>query len=501
MRKWVESLDYLDSELVLALVYAAGTDAQGVQEHLVRMLPQFGYVPQPLRLSEDILEKKLRLDVEMPDAPAFARIWGRMDAGNKAREEAQRADFLALAAVSQITHNRPIADGRPEPQRRACHIIRSLKRPEEVVALRQVYGPGFFLIGVFASESTRQGFLETTLGMSPEEAIRLMNRDEEEKEEEKWGQRTRDTFHLADVFISLDAEWETDLGRFLDLIFETPVSTPVEDENAMFLAYAASCRSASFSRQVGAAVFSDQGELLSVGCNDVPCYEGGLYWPGSHDHRDHKFRYKGNTGVDTNDACKQEIVSDIMARLRTDIPEESRLNEGMRILGDSQLMDITEYGRAVHAEMEALLACARSGTSPRYGTLYSTTFPCHNCTRHIVAAGIKRVVYVEPYPKSRALELHSDAIALGADDPDQRKVRFEPFVGVGPRRYLDLFSMEISTGRPLERKRDGQVRDWTRADGRLRVPMLPNSYLRREQIAFREIRQTLQRLEVENGNA
>ncbi|MDN3612645.1 hypothetical protein QWZ16_23945 [Vibrio ostreicida] len=26
-------------------------------------------------------------------------------------------------------------------------------------------------------------------------------------------------------------------------------------------------------------------------------------------------------------------------------------------------------------------------------------FPCHNCAKHIVASGIKRVVYVEPYPK------------------------------------------------------------------------------------------------------
>ena len=58
----------------------------------------------------------------------------------------------------------------------------------------------------------------------------------------------------------------------------------------------------------------------------------------------------------------------------------------------------------VHAEMEALLSCARSGVSPVGGTLYSTTFPCHNCAKHIVAAGLRRVVYVEPYPKSRAVE-------------------------------------------------------------------------------------------------
>lgn len=46
----------------------------------------------------------------------------------------------------------------------------------------------------------------------------------------------------------------------------------------------------------------------------------------------------------------------------------------------------------------------------REATLYSTTYPCHGCAKHIVAAGISEVVYYEPYPKSRALALHDDSI-------------------------------------------------------------------------------------------
>ena len=89
--------------------------------------------------------------------------------------------------------------------------------------------------------------------------------------------------------------------------------------------------------------------------------------------------------------------------------------EIISILKDSGLFDITEYGRAVHAEMEALLTCARAGISPRGGTIYSTTFPCHNCAKHIVTSGIERVVFVEPYPKSKALELHDDSIEIKKD--------------------------------------------------------------------------------------
>lgn len=163
-------------------------------------------------------------------------------------------------------------------------------------------------------------------------------------------------------------------------------------------------------------------------------------------------------------------------------------------------MGITEYGRSVHAEMEAILSCARAGISTIEATLYGTTFPCHNCTRHIVASGIDRMVYIEPYPKSKAKELHYDSISLlgeegraNQDDrPERAKVKFEPFVGIGPRRYFDLFSMRLSTGFPIARKsEDGKVKKWDRDKARLRVPMLPTSYLQRERLAINEIERTI----------
>ena len=101
-----------------------------------------------------------------------------------------------------------------------------------------------------------------------------------------------------------------------------------------------------------------------------------------------------------------------MKKFSDDSNPSELLKEGKEVLKDTGILDITEYGRAVHAEMEALLSCGRSGVSTRQCTLYTTTFPCHNCAKHIVASGISRVVFVEPYPKSLANDLHSDAIFL-----------------------------------------------------------------------------------------
>jgi hypothetical protein len=94
--------------------------------------------------------------------------------------------------------------------------------------------------------------------------------------------------------------------------------------------------------------------------------------------------------------------------------------------------------------MDALLSAGREGISTVAGRLYVTTFPCHYCARHIVSAGIDEVQFIEPYFKSRALNLHNDAITLevtGWVPPSKggRKVLFRPFVGVAPRLYKRAF--------------------------------------------------------------
>jgi deoxycytidylate deaminase len=214
----------------------------------------------------------------------------------------------------------------------------------------------------------------------------------------------------------------------------------------MFMAYAASLRSGDLSRQVGAALIDDTGDLISVGHNDVPKFGGGLYGPEGGSERDIERKY------DSNAIEKNKMIAAILQELgRNDLTVE----QARSILKPTGLTDITEFGRSVHAEMEALLACARTARSARNATLYSTTFPCHNCCRHIIAAGIKRVVYVEPYPKSKAPTLHGDAISV--DQVSEHMVPFLPFIGIGPRRYFDLFSLKLSTGYPIERKEGGKA--------------------------------------------
>jgi deoxycytidylate deaminase len=384
-----------------------------------------------------------------------------MDVGNIVRERSRAGEILALWAIAQIKERRA-AEG--PVLRRTAHILRSIKHPDEARALRAVYGPGFFLIALSASTNQKLWHLKQK-GLPEEEARKLIERDA--GEENDFGQKTREAFDLADVYIRQEPEHvktTAQLERFLRLVFGAIDETPTKDEHAMFLAYASSLRSADLSRQVGAVVWRDSVGVVATGCNDVPAPGGGLYWTGPGDQRDHV------KGHDANERHRREIAEQVARRVLDELGlDAEKLTLIRDACGKTRLLDITEFGRAVHAEMDALLSCGRGGIETAGTTLFSTTFPCHNCAKHIVAAGVTRVVYIEPYQKSQALDLHDDAIAVDDHgDPGRRlreaeapraKVIFESFVGVGPRRYFDLFSDEAQ-----QRIRDEAEGGWQEGD-------------------------------------
>lgn len=487
----LDFIDYPQSELVIGIVAPTGTNIGYLENELEERLKLFGYFPVNIRLSS--LLKIIEHGVEIKEDNNFDRINTLMSAGSETRKKARRGDALALLAIGEIAKLR--GENR-EPKPKTAYILHSLKHPHEVIALQRIYKEGFFLFGIFSPEDERLSYLINDRGISSDNADKLINRDQNEDLPSGLGQRTRDTFHLADAFISLEDlnEAKEQLKRILNLIFGNPFITPTSDENAMYMAYASSFRSGDLSRQVGAVVTSKENEVIAVGMNDVPCFGGGLYHSEKeNDARDFK------RGFDSNAERKKEILNQVtdfikekfVPRSDYEIKGDDDLFRAVKDgLAKSLLSGITEFGRPVHAEMEALLSCARKSISPQGGTLYTTTFPCHNCAKHIIASGIERVVYVEPYPKSLAGELHDDAIDLKGKD--LKRVRFQPFVGIGSRRYMDLFSMGLSFGYPVERKEDGKNIDWQAKEKKLRVPMLPTTYIEREETAFLEISKILE---------
>ncbi|MGY4104173.1 ComE operon protein 2 [Ignavigranum ruoffiae] len=53
--------------------------------------------------------------------------------------------------------------------------------------------------------------------------------------------------------------------------------------------------------------------------------------------------------------------------------------------------------RTIHAEMNAILQCARFGAQTEGASIYVTHFPCLNCSKAIIQAGLKQVYYLHDY--------------------------------------------------------------------------------------------------------
>jgi len=490
------SLEYIDngfsdSELVIGIVAAVGTELDSVISTLIDHLRALNYYANTIQVSKDIIPGIIPVNLD-PNANEAKRVTLLMDAGNDARKFSKNNSILALGTAAKICEGRPseIEDIKAERHRkRHVYIVKQLKHPEEVWKLRQIYSGGFYLLGVYSDYERRHDYLVNEKHLLEKDATAIMKRDSDEHK--PYGQRVRDTFHLSDFFLHASSNTDNlrhSLSRVLDILFGHPNKTPTFDEYAMFMASAAGLRSADLSRQVG-AVIARNNEILATGANDCPKFGGGLYWPEVCPQTSEIVDVENGRdymkGIDSNEQKKQEIINSVIDGLRRSKVSARSIRNALE---KSEINDITEYGRAVHAEMEAILSCARNNINCKNATLYTTTFPCHNCARHIIAAGIKRVVYVEPYPKSKAPQLHDDSISLGLAN-DSAKLRFEPFVGIGPRRFFDLFSMSLGSGYKLIRKgAKGRVKKWNPKESKLRIQMIPVSYLHREATATKLFR-------------
>nr|WP_321455173.1 anti-phage dCTP deaminase [uncultured Cohaesibacter sp.] len=439
------------SELVIGMVGAVGAGVTKTANELKGKLEtDYDYHVEIIRVS-DIISSMKTLDSTLDST---SRITQLQKLGTELRNDFGE-DILISKAIEKIAISRDVNKGydhsKTVPQainRRIATIIDSIKHPEESKKLSDVYGDVYWQFTVFAPETVRENRLRN-IGVDKGKLHGIFTTDTNDKDNH--GQKVSDTALLSNFFVRNDGQnthrLESVLDRFLEILFNVSTHTPTQQETGMLTAVTAASKSACLSRQVGAALYSNKNELLSTGCNDAPRYGGGLYKTEDNDC-DHRC-YKWQSQECHNDRHKKELYSQIFEKINT---FENKLDQEKitSALKKTPIKGLIEYSRAVHAEMEAILSVARTGKLGIVGgSLYSTTYPCHNCARHIVASGIENVYYIEPYAKSLAIDLHSDAISVSENDTG--KVAFLQYEGVGPRSMLKLF------GHGLKRKDEGKA--------------------------------------------
>lgn len=505
--------------LVFGLVGPIGVDLEYAQETLADELKSYNYDTHLVHIT-NIMEE-LKSNVQIDKSNLFTSYNTKIDYANDLRRSYEANEILAAIAIGDISKKQKelaekqklLAEKTGDEdivKKGQAYIVRQIKTPDEVKLFRSVYGRQFIQVSLHGSPSERLEYLVTKAkirsnGTLIDSSARKLAEDlieRDRKEDVSYGQNISSAFPLGDVFIkSSDKETSnTSIERFLKALFGSNEISPTRQEYGMYVAKSASLRSSDLSRQVGAAIFANSGEVVSLGSNEVPKSGGGTYWTGDPgDSRDMR------EGHDPNELTKVEIFADIIQRLSAD----NLLSSDLQGLGDpqkiverlldsksglkyrdSRVMDLIEFGRIIHAEMSAICDAARNGNSVKDGILYCTTFPCHLCAKHIVASGIKAVVYLEPYPKSYAEKLHSDSIEVDGSS-SCNKVAFRPFIGISPYRYRDLFE------KGKRKDNMGEAKKWFADPRRPMIDIVSPSHLGAEENVIAE----LGRLIVAKGQA
>ncbi|RYG97728.1 MAG: deoxycytidylate deaminase [Alphaproteobacteria bacterium] len=472
-------------ELFFAVVGPVGAGGSRAIKSLERACVEAGYQPETVRVSELIKTWTKEQGKELPsfERKTLDNVKVLQDLG----DEMRKADPSALARVTlaEIARRRAARTGVdfkpgeavPPGDEKVAYLIDSIRHPAEKNLFRRTYANAFALVGVVCEEQERvKRILDKYLTVPEqqnnelvEQAKAFISRDADD-EIAVYGQHVTKAFFEADFFVDNTARDVSDKDQFLDeplsrlvsIVSHDRIIRPTIEETAMHHAHSARVRSACLSRQVGAALVDFEGTVLATGTNEVPKAGGGVYGEQFAEEvsPDDRCAFRPEQFCSSNRE-QNRIIDDLI----NVIPELTAVDDRValrRSLRKTAVGQLIEFSRAVHAEMDALMSAGRDGVTTSGTRLFVTTFPCHYCARHIVSAGVHEVQFIEPYPKSLALNLHKDAITVDASTwipPGQihavtkeeatgvvpagtilyGKVLFRPFVGVAPRLYLRAF--------------------------------------------------------------
>jgi deoxycytidylate deaminase/dephospho-CoA kinase len=308
-------------------------------------------------------------------------------------------------------------------------VFDGIRNAAEVELLRQTF-PNFVLIAVWCPMELRWERVKEEYGGMQNVFMEDDKRDHNEEVEH--GQQVQICVDKADILIKNDSNMtQAAANRFLhdkikeyvELLHGVTLRPPLQDEVGMAIAYTQSLRSLCLKRTVGAVITDNKGRVISTGYNENP-------EPLKPCISQFKYCYK-------DAQVQQQIQILVTKRPKCPLCDASitydALGENYRCPGCGKSISIAyapDRGMsrctAIHAENMAIM---NARESLRDAILYTSTFPCSQCARQITFAGIREVVYIEPYP-----------------DPDSKRyleelagIRVRVFEGVKARAYERVF--------------------------------------------------------------
>jgi len=285
-------------------------------------------------------------------------------------------------------------------------VIDGIRNVQEILRLQDIYGYKFVLVAILSSFEDRWGRIGSSAyverGLSRSEFLSDDQRDS--NEDTLFGQQVQLCMDKADILldnstaVTLPAFHEKVLA-FVDLTSGEKLRPANQDEILMNIAYSASNSSKCVKRHVGAVMVDTGGQVVGVGYNEnpigtKPCIEEPQY--DFKCYRDIVRNAHFNNLSIQKALCPKcgspiPVISGPPWKCSICESTGEKTNLEKFFFPDRAL----NWCTAIHAEVWAMLA---AGERSRRGTIYTTAFPCFQCSEKIIQVGVANVVYTESYP-------------------------------------------------------------------------------------------------------
>jgi hypothetical protein len=272
-------------ELVFGFVAPIGVEIDRTVHAFRDYFKNQGYEVVELKVTDvfQFLKKYVTPSQSLETFPPQKRYQSHIAYGDQIRKYFEDDSILAATTIARIIskrnsliEKRKKAGDASESYSKTVYLLHQFKRKEEVDLLRAVYASVFFQVSIYSRRGARvdnlarkiaNGNHSTNINLFRAAAETLVQIDENEARDH--GQAVGKIFHNADFIVNMDQHEpsaEHQVERFCELVFSSNCISPTKMEHGMFLAQGAALRSINLSRQVGACVLDESGQIRVPGC-------------------------------------------------------------------------------------------------------------------------------------------------------------------------------------------------------------------------------------------
>lgn len=375
-------------------------------------------------------EVELKASLQSIDIDAYTKVYQKVGDNIRASGDAYVSEFDPDRLFELPKHiNQLIKAIRRSRKNQKSHIvIDAIRNPFEAQYFQQRYA-NFFLFSVNTPNDERVKHLRKSHKFSDAAIERLDAKEYPKKlsgNDVFTSQNIQRCIELADVHINNPkrdeydhADMASQVAWYVALIMHPGLVTPTAMERGMQLAYVAKLNSGCISRQVGAVVTDQHYSVKAVGWNNAPMGQVPCNLRTVKDLRtatggDHEVKF--SVYERTN-----QVFRRVFQESHTRETEKTANKLGLpysycfkdlqnEVDGEKNQV----HTRSLHAEENAFLQITKyGGVSVNDGILFTTASPCELCSKKAYQLGIKKVIYVDPYPGIS----NQHILAIGSNKP------------------------------------------------------------------------------------